>query len=335
MPPASWCARSARSCSAASATWSDASTRSWSRSSSWAASTFLVGLLPTYAAIGWARADPAGDAAARAGPGARRRVRRRGDLRRRARAARASAATTRLDPDHGDARLLPRAARDRPLPRRTWTPKEFAEWGWRIPFWLSLDPARLLGLHPAQAARVAGVPEDEGRGQGLEVAADRQLPQVSEQQVRAARAARRHGRPGRGLVHGPVLRAVLPDHHAQARLRVGVHADRRIAADRHAVLHLLRLAVGPDRPAEDHHGRLPDRGGHVLPAVPGPHALRQPGARGILGEDADHGRGDAIASSTSSSDRGASSPTATGSRTSSPSRACRSSRCRRKPARRS
>ena len=46
-------------------------------------------------AIGWARADPAGDAAPRAGPRARRRVRRRGDLRRGACAARTSAATTR------------------------------------------------------------------------------------------------------------------------------------------------------------------------------------------------------------------------------------------------
>ena len=33
------------------------------------------------------------------------------------------------------------------------------------------DPARVLGLHPAEAARVADLPEDEGRGQGLEIAA--------------------------------------------------------------------------------------------------------------------------------------------------------------------
>ena len=47
--------------------------------------------------------------------------------------------------------------------------------------------------------------------------------------------------------------------------------------DRHAVLHLVRLAVGQDRAAEDHHGGLPDRGGHLLPAVRGPDALRQSG----------------------------------------------------------
>ena len=50
-------------------------------------STVAVGLLPTYATIGMAGADPPGAAAPAAGPGARRRVRRRRDLRRRARAA--------------------------------------------------------------------------------------------------------------------------------------------------------------------------------------------------------------------------------------------------------
>jgi len=40
------------------------------------------------------------------------------------------------------------------------------------------DPARILDLHPAQAERVAHLQADEGRGQGLEGAADRQLLQV-------------------------------------------------------------------------------------------------------------------------------------------------------------
>ena len=49
----------------------------------------------------------------------------------------------------------------------------------------------------------------------------------------------------------------------------GLHADRDRAPDRHAVLHPVRLALRPDRPAEDHHGRLPDRRAHVLPALQG------------------------------------------------------------------
>jgi MFS family permease len=55
--------------------------------------------------------------------------------------------------------------------------KAFADWGWRVPFWVSIFLLGLLGLYPAQAGGVAGVPEDEVRGQGLEIAAHRQLPQ--------------------------------------------------------------------------------------------------------------------------------------------------------------
>ena len=75
-------------------------------------STFLVGLLPTADQIGVAGAGDPDRAAPAAGPGARRRIRRRGDLRRRACAARQARLLHQLDPDHGDARPVPVAARD-------------------------------------------------------------------------------------------------------------------------------------------------------------------------------------------------------------------------------
>ena len=53
-----------------------------------------------------------------------------------------------------------------------------------------------------------------------------------------------------------------------------------------------------------------------FPLFKGAHALRQPGAGGLLGEDADHRSGEPTASSTFSSARGASSPIATRPRTS-------------------
>jgi hypothetical protein len=53
------------------------------------------------------------------------------------------------------------------------------------------------------------------------------LRPVEERQDRAAGAVRPGRRPGRGLVHGPVLRAVLPDSSAQGRRHHRQHADRR------------------------------------------------------------------------------------------------------------
>src|SRR5439155_1053509 len=78
----------------------------------------------------------------------------------------------------------------------------------------------------------------------------RQLPQVPEQQVRLPRAVRRDRRTGRGLVHRPVLRAVLPADLPEARLPPDVHADRALAAHRDAVLHRVRRALGSDRAQE-------------------------------------------------------------------------------------
>ena len=50
------------------------------------------------------------------------------------------------------------------------------------------------------------------------------------------------------LVHRTVLRPVLPADHAQAGLHLGLHADRTLPDHRNAVLHRVRLVVGPDRP---------------------------------------------------------------------------------------
>ena len=70
--------------------------------------------------------------------------------------------------------------------------------------------ARRFRRHPPEAERIAGVPEDEGRGQGLEGPADRILRPLEQRQDRADRTVWRRDGSGRCLVHGPVLCAVLP-----------------------------------------------------------------------------------------------------------------------------
>ena len=49
-------------------------------------------------------------------------------------------------------------------------------------------------------------------------------------------------------------------------------------ADRHALLHPVRLAVRQDRPQADHPRRLPAGGVDLLPDLQGHHAFRQSGA---------------------------------------------------------
>ena len=114
-------------------------------------STFAVGLLPTYATDRLAGARPAGHAAPAAGPGARRRIWRRRDLRRRACARTASAATPRAGsrPPRrwaSSCRCSSSASAGSLMDAAT-----FADWGWRLPFLVSLVLLDLLGLHPPEA----------------------------------------------------------------------------------------------------------------------------------------------------------------------------------------
>ena len=91
-------------------------------------------------------------------------------------------------------------------------------------FLVSVDPAGrgLNDLYPAQAgrARRRSSREMKEEGKGSTRAADPEsfFRAMVEQQIRAARALRRNRRSRGGVVHGPVLRTVLPHHHAEAEL---------------------------------------------------------------------------------------------------------------------
>ena len=105
--------------------------------------TFLIGVLPTYAIGRHRGAGPADRAAPRAGPRARRRVWRRRDLRRRACADGQARLLHLVDPDHRDARPVHGAAASSSASAPRWAKPAFNDWGWRIPFLLSVV---LLGV---------------------------------------------------------------------------------------------------------------------------------------------------------------------------------------------
>ena len=189
-------------------------------------STFAVGLLPTYAAIGWLAPMLLVVAAPAAGPGARRRVWRGRDLRGRACAARPARLRHELDPDHGDARLLPVARGHRRSAAPAWTPSAFADWGWRVPFLVSLV---LLVFSVYIRLKLNESPvfqqmKAEGKGSKAPLT-DSFLRYPNNKYVLLALLG---ATAGQGVVWytGQFYALFFLTHHAEARLPHRLHADR-------------------------------------------------------------------------------------------------------------
>ncbi len=123
-------------------------------------STAAVGLMPTYADDRLPGSHPARGPAADAGPRARRRVRRRRDIRGRARPPQQARLRHELDPDHGDARPPARARHHRLLPGQD-DSGDLQELGVADSLPRLDHPSRLLRLHPAETAGVADLQGDE------------------------------------------------------------------------------------------------------------------------------------------------------------------------------
>ncbi len=166
----------------------------------------------------------------------------------------------------------------------------FNEWGWRIPFLLSV---LLLGVSIWIRLQLAESPafqkmKDEGK--------------QSKAPLKEAFGNWRNGKIAILALLGATAGEAVVWYGGQfyalffLTQTIKVPAVQRADHDRHracardAGLHLLRLAVGQDRPQADHDGGLPARGRDLLPDVPGHHALRQPGAREGAGGIAGDGR---------------------------------------------
>ena len=90
------------------------------------------------------------------------------------------------------------------------TKEQFADWGWRIPFLLSIILVS-ISLYIRLKMRESPIfSHIKSVGHDLRKAAEGSLHRVAEPEARADLLVRRHRRPGRGLVHGAVLRVVLP-----------------------------------------------------------------------------------------------------------------------------
>jgi hypothetical protein len=160
-------------------------------------STFPGGLLPTYAA--YRRRRPVILVLLRLlqGTGRGRRVWRCCDLRRGARAVRSTRALHVVGADHGRRWAFSVAARD------LWcrlTLGERFDSGAGGSHSAVDRAARHLGIHPPPAPGITRVPGDESGGQVVEGAAFRIVRRLEQPQARAARAGRRYGRAGGGLV---------------------------------------------------------------------------------------------------------------------------------------
>ena len=162
---------------------------------------------------------------------------------------------------------------------RTWMGEEaFGAWGWRIPFLLS---AVLLGVSIWIRLKLAESPMfQKMKDEGTPSKAPLTEAFGHWSNAKIAILALLGATAGEAVVwYGGQFYALffltqtlkVPAGHAQIMIAIALAA-------RHAVLHPVRLAVGQDRPQADHPGRLPARGGDLLPDLPGHHPLRQSGA---------------------------------------------------------
>ena len=159
------------------------------------------------------RPDHPRDPPPRPGPRARRRVRRRGDLRRRARAGREARRRTRAGSRRRRRIGLLLALVVIAVTRLSMSAEDFAAWGWRIPFLLSVDPRRCSPCTSGSACRRRRCSARlKAQGKSSTSPWRDSFGDSRNAQAHPARAVRGDGRPGGRLVPGPVPGAVLPGH---------------------------------------------------------------------------------------------------------------------------
>ncbi len=154
----------------------------------------------------------------------------------------------------------------------------FQEWGWRIPFLLSmilLGISLWIRLQLAESPAFVRMKEEGTRSKAPIREAFGQWPNA-----RIVLIALFGAVAGQAVVWyaGQFYALVLPRTRAQGRSGGGEHHDRDRPGPGDALLRPLRLAVRPHRPQADHHGRAAARRGDLFPLVQGADLGRQSGA---------------------------------------------------------
>ena len=164
----------------------------------------------------------------------------------------------------------------------------FADWGWRIPFLLSVI---LLGVSIWIRLQLNESPVfQQMKDEGTQSKAPLTEAFGNWANAKIAILALLGATAGQAVVwYGGQFYALF---FLTQTLKVdavdGADHDRDRARDRHAVLHLLRLALRQDRPQADHAGGLPARGVTYFPLFQGITHFANPAlekrARGIAGD---------------------------------------------------
>ena len=147
--------------------------------------------------------------------------------------------------------------------------KDFAEWGWRIPFLISVF---LLMFSVYIRLKLNETPifqkmVQEGKGSKAPLTESFFRYPNNKYVLLALLGATA----GQGVVWytGQFYALFFLVITLKVDYITAYEVDRPVADHRHAVLHRVRLALRPHRPAQDHSGRLRHCGDHLLPAVPG------------------------------------------------------------------
>jgi len=144
----------------------------------------------------------------------------------------------------------------------------FADWGWRVPFIVSIlllavsvyirlsmnESPAFAKMKAEGKTSKAPLSESFGEWKNLKI-------------VILALIGLTAGQPGGGLVFGPVLCAVLPDAGPESGRPNRQHHGRDFTHHRHTLLHRIWRAVGQDRPQAHHFGGLLFGGCDLLPGI--------------------------------------------------------------------